>query len=309
MDGVFSFLKPPGITSHDAVGICRRILREKRIGHSGTLDPMAYGILPIFVGKATRLIEYTDGFTKTYVGELYFHHFTDTEDTTGNMVPPLPGMVLRPGVVLTDDGYTTTGDFVPPTLAELQSLCQSMVGVQQQQPSIYSAIKVNGVRAYELARQGIAVELPSREITLYAADVLAYAYPYATIRITCSSGTYIRALFRDIAVALGVPGCMSSLCRTAVGPFTMEQSIMAEELMKYGDSVLQGADYAVSHLSKIDVNDVQLKEMKQGKKLAIVPAWHHTEVNHLYRAYGPHGFIGIVKRLGKTMQVEKNIFI
>ena len=147
MDGVLPFLKPPGITSHDAVGICRRILKEKRIGHSGTLDPMAYGVLPIFLGKATRLIEYTDGFDKTYVAECKFGTFTDTEDSTGQPVLPDDDMNLTSGVTLLTDHSAINERLIPPTWNELSSVLSRFVGTQEQRPSKYSAIKINGIRA------------------------------------------------------------------------------------------------------------------------------------------------------------------
>lgn len=294
MDGILPFLKPPGITSHDAVAICRRILREKRIGHSGTLDPMAYGVLPIFLGKATRLIEYTEGFSKTYVGECRFGTFTDTEDSTGASVVPDEGMHIRHDEPIWD---------------ELEAILETFRGTQEQRPSKYSAIKINGIRAYEYARKGIPVELPSRTIMIEHIELLAYSFPYFTIRVTCSSGTYIRSLLRDICMRIGLPGTMTSLARTAVGPFAIHDSYMAEELMVHGENLLLPTDFAVSHLSKIDVNSVQLKMMVQGKELPITDSFSHTVPSHLYRAYGPDGFIGIVKRKSDSIRVEKNIFI
>lgn len=181
MDGVFPFLKPPGIPSHDAVGICRRLLKERRIGHSGTLDPLAYGVLPIFVGKATRIIEYTESMTKTYVAEGRFGFGTDTEDITGN---PLQAEVT-PSTI--------------PTWEVLAATVASFTGKQDQTPSIYSAIKINGRRAYELAREGVEFTLPARSIEISECSLLAFSYPYFTIRVTSSAGTYIRALLRDIA--------------------------------------------------------------------------------------------------------------
>jgi len=147
MDGILPFLKPPGITSHDAVAICRRILKEKRIGHSGTLDPMAYGVLPIFLGKATRLIEYTEGFDKTYVAECKFGTFTDTEDSSGQPVLPDTDMVLRDGVVLNESIQFSdlSGSMLKPTFDELVNTLNTFVGVQDQRPSKYSAIKVNSI--------------------------------------------------------------------------------------------------------------------------------------------------------------------
>jgi len=309
MDGVLSFLKPPGITSHDAVGICRRILKEKRIGHSGTLDPMAYGVLPIFFGKATRLIEYTDGFDKTYVAECKFGIFTDTEDSTGQPVLPDDEMKLAEGITLLDD-FTVVNDLlIPPTWDELSSVLSSFVGTQEQRPSKYSAIKINGIRAYEYARKGISVELPMRTIMVSNIELIAYGFPYFTIRVTCSGGTYIRSLLRDICVQLGIPGTMTSLARTAVGPFMIQSAYMAEELIEQGENLILPTDIAVSHLSKVDVDSVQLKMMVQGKELPIVESFSHTVPSEKYRAYGPNGFVGILKRTKHSLKVDKNIFI
>lgn len=311
MDGVLPFLKPPGITSHDAVAICRRILKEKRIGHSGTLDPMAYGVLPIFLGKATRLIEYTDGFDKTYVAECKFGTFTDTEDSSGQPVLPDNDMALRDGVLLNESSQSSelSDALVKPTFEDLVNTLNTFLGVQNQRPSKYSAIKVNGIRAYEYARKGISVELPLRKIHIKHIELVAYGFPYFTVRVTCSGGTYIRSLLRDICVSLGIPGTMTSLARTQVGPFDIGSAKMAEELMIHGESLLLPTDTAVSHLSKVTVNSVQLKMMVQGKQLSIDSEFSYTEPDHYYRAYGPHGFIGIMKRTNHTLKVEKNIFI
>ena len=309
MDGVLPFLKPPGITSHDAVGICRRILKEKRIGHSGTLDPMAYGVLPIFLGKATRLIEYTDGFDKIYVAECKFGTFTDTEDSTGQPVLPDDEMKLAEGITLLDDFSVVNDLLIPPTWDELSSVLSSFVGTQEQRPSKYSAIKINGIRAYEYARKGIPVELPMRTIMVSNIELIAYGFPYFTIRVTCFGGTYIRSLLRDICVQLGIPGTMTSLARTAVGPFMIQSAYMAEELIEQGENLILPTDIAVSHLSKVDVDSVQLKMMVQGKELPIVESFSHTVPSEKYRAYGPNGFVGILKRTKHSLKVDKNIFI
>lgn len=311
MDGIIPFLKPPGITSHDAVVICRRILKEKRIGHSGTLDPMAYGVLPVFLGKATRLIEYTEGFDKTYVAECKFGTFTDTEDSSGQQVLPDKDMVLRDGVLLNEyiQSSELSDAMLKPTFDELVNTLNTFIGVQNQRPSKYSAIKINGIRAYEYARKGLPVELPLRKIHIKNIELLAYGFPYFTVRVTCSGGTYIRSLLRDICVSLGIPGTMTSLVRTQVGPFDIGSAKMAEELMIHGESLLLPTDTAVSHLSKVTVNSVQLKMMVQGKQLSIDSEFSYTKPDHYYRAYGPHGFIGIMKRTNHTLKVEKNIFI
>ena len=298
MDGILPFLKPPGITSHDAVAICRRILKEKRIGHSGTLDPMAYGVLPVFLGKATRLIEYTDEFDKTYVAECKLGTFTDTEDSSGQPVLPDNDMLLRDGIVLNRAIQSTeiSTTMVKPGFEELVSILRKFAGVQDQRPSKYSAIKVNGIRAYEYAH-------------IKNIELIAYGFPFFTVRVTCSGGTYIRSLLRDICIALGIPGAMTSLARTQVGPFDIGSAKMAEELMLHGESLLLPTDTAVSHLSKVTVNSVQLRMMIEGKQLPIGKEFAFTEIGQLYRAYGPNGFIGIMKRNNHTLKVEKNIFI
>lgn len=272
---------------------------------------MAYGVLPVFLGKATRLIEYTDGFDKTYVAECKFGTFTDTEDSSGQPVLPDNDMVLRDGVLLNESSQSSelSDAIVKPTFDELVNTLNTFLGVQNQRPSKYSAIKVNGIRAYEYARKGISVELPLRKIHIKNIELVAYGFPYFTVRVTCSGGTYIRSLLRDICVSLGIPGTMTSLARTQVGPFDIGSAKMAEELMIHGESLLLPTDTAVSHLSKVTVNSVQLKMMVQGKQLSIDSEFSYTKPDHYYRAYGPHGFIGIMKRTNHTLKVEKNIFI
>lgn len=291
MDGVFSFLKPPGITSHDAVGICRRLLKERRIGHSGTLDPLAYGVLPIFVGKATRIIEYTESMTKTYVAEGRFGFGTDTEDITGN---PLQAEVT-PSTI--------------PTWEVLAATVASFTGKQDQTPSIYSAIKINGRRAYELAREGVEFTLPARSIEISECSLLAYSYPYFTIRVTSSAGTYIRALLRDIAAKIGIPATMTQLARTAVGEYTIDKAVTAEELAEKGEGAVGTTDSALMHLPMVIVSENGFTALKQGKQ------WPYTnidgfngEINQMYRAYSDTGFFGIVTGTATGLKVVKNIF-
>lgn len=291
MDGVFPFLKPPGITSHDAVGICRRLLKERRIGHSGTLDPLAYGVLPIFVGKATRIIEYTESMTKTYVAEGRFGFGTDTEDITGN---PLQAEVT-PSTI--------------PTWEVLAATVASFTGKQDQTPSIYSAIKINGRRAYELACEGVEFTLPARSIEISECSLLAYSYPYFTIRVTSSAGTYIRALLRDIAAKIGIPATMTQLARTAVGEYTIDKAVTAEELAEKGEGAVGTTDSALMHLPMVIVSENGFTALKQGKQ------WPYTnidgfngEINQMYRAYSDTGFFGIVTGTATGLKVVKNIF-
>lgn len=322
MDGVFSFLKPPGITSHDAISICRRVLREKRIGHSGTLDPLAYGVLPIFVGKATRIIEYTDSLTKTYVAECCLGYSTDTEDSTGQVIATMP-----------------KEECSIPSMEDVSAMVSQFEGPQEQKPSIYSAIKINGKKAYELARAGIAVDLPSRPIHIYECKLLAYAYPYFTVKVTCSSGTYIRSLLRDMCEKLGIPGTMTQLARTAVGSFSINESHSVEELEHHGMILLQPVDRALVHLPAIELPAQAVTALKQGQTWSASPAYNLTHGTHsnsnrniemitrennfvnasttnsvntnspdLLRAYGPDGFFGVLYNKKTHYKVAKNIF-
>ena len=299
MDGVISLIKPPGITSHDTIGICRRILKERRIGHSGTLDPLAYGVLPIFVGKAARAIEYTESIGKTYVAECKLGVETDTEDSTGN--------VLR-----------TLDMIEAPSWDALEQVVQSFQGSIEQRPSKYSAIKINGQRAYDLARAGVEFELPSRLIHIYDIELLAYAFPFFTIRVRCSAGTYVRALLRDICYRLDLCGMMTQLCRTAVGHCDIEQSVTIEELEMLGEQAVQPVDTLLTHLPAVYINDINRTRLVQGKQVPI-----HTvkpnrtfcvspdeiSVDTLVRAYDANGFMSILRRLESTLKVEKNIYI
>ena len=292
MDGVFAFLKPPGITSHDAVGICRRLLHEKRIGHSGTLDPLAYGVLPIFVGRATRLIEYTGHETKTYVAEGQFGFSTDTEDSTGHILT------------------SVTANGAEPSAQELAHVLSTFIGEQMQRPSKYSAIKINGKRAYELARAGEEFVLPERPITIYDCRLLAYKYPFFTIRVHCSSGTYIRALIRDIAKAVGIPATMTQLARTQVGTMRIADAVTAEELAESGEALLQPVDTALQHMPMVRLCERERLALLQGKQLRL-PLLAADEVvsGQLYRAYSERGFMGIAKGIDGALKAEKNIFL
>ena len=299
MDGVISLIKPPGITSHDAIGICRRILKERRIGHSGTLDPLAYGVLPIFVGKATRAIEYTESIGKTYVAECKFGVETDTEDSTGN--------ILR-----------TMDISKAPSWDVLEQAVQSFQGPIEQRPSKYSAIKINGQRAYDLARAGKEFELPTRLIHIYDIDLLAYAFPFFTIRVRCSAGTYVRALLRDICQRLGLCGMMTQLCRTAVGQCDIERSVTVEELETKGEQAIQQVDTLLTHLPAVFVNDINRTRLVQGKQIPIhtvkpngmfCVSPEEISIDTLVRAYDANGFMSILRRLDDTLKVEKNIYI
>jgi tRNA pseudouridine55 synthase len=227
--GFLNLHKPAGITSRSAVDRITRLARPAKVGHAGTLDPLATGVLVVGVGAGTRLIEYLHELPKHYTGTFLLGRSSPTEDITGEM--------------------TELVDPPHPTLAEVTAVAKSFLGCSQQQPPIYSALKVDGRRAYDLARAGRPVELAPRPVAIYRLDVARYDYPHLVLYIECSGGTYVRSIGRDLAAALGTAAVMSGLVRTAVGPFQVSESVMLESLTPdTWASHLSGLAQALPHL-------------------------------------------------------------
>ncbi len=202
--------KPAGMTSHDVVGRVRRILGERRVGHAGTLDPAAVGVLPIAVGLATRTVEYLADASKAYVAEVTFGIRTDSADGDGE-------------VVTVEDAGGVTREMVEEALRAFE-------GPQMQVPPMHSAIKVGGQRMYELARRGETIELEPRPITIHDIHLVGWEPPVAEIYVHCSKGTYIRSLARDLGDAVGTGTYMSNLVRVSTGPFTLDDALRLDEL-------------------------------------------------------------------------------
>lgn len=218
MNGLILVDKPQGITSFVAVAVIRRAAGEKHCGHTGTLDPMATGLLPVLVGRATKLSSYLLEGDKAYRAEMTFGYATDTLDGTG--------------------AVTATGGRIP-TEDEIIRVLAGFRGKLRQVPPMYSAIKKNGVALYKLARKGLAVDLPPRDVEIYRNDVVSYRDGVLTLDVECSKGTYIRTLCADIAKALDTCGCMTALRRTATTGFTLDGAIPLEEAerrLKAGDA-------------------------------------------------------------------------
>lgn len=211
MDGVLVVRKEKGYTSHDVVARLRGILHMKKIGHTGTLDPDAEGVLPVVLGKATKLVELLTEKEKTYQAVLRLGLETDTQDITGTVLRELPVTVLE---------------------REIRSAAQEFLGEQQQIPPMYSAVKVNGKKLYELAREGRTVERKPRTVCFHQIQILDISLPRVTISVTCSKGTYIRTFCHDMGRKLGCGGCMEELLRTRSGQFTLEESLTLGEIEK-----------------------------------------------------------------------------
>jgi tRNA pseudouridine55 synthase len=221
--GVLNVLKPPGMTSHDVVSFVRRALGTKRVGHTGTLDPAAAGVLPVCIGQATRLVEYLQSGTKRYIAEATFGFETDTCDAVGQVV--------------------SEGDVSAVNLEALSGVLDSFRGPITQTPPLHSAIKVGGKKLYELARAGeTEVEIPTREVLVSQLLVTRFieedVRPRAMLEVECSGGTYIRSLVRDIGRGLGCGATMTFLVRTRSGSFTLEEASTLETFAKNPSSAI-----------------------------------------------------------------------
>jgi tRNA pseudouridine55 synthase len=210
MDGIFNINKATGMTSHDVVAIIRKHLKQKRIGHAGTLDPLASGVLPICVGQATRVAEYLSESGKAYRADINFGTATDTYDAEGTI--------------------TATASTADLTLNMIEEILEQFRGPQMQYPPRYSAIKIQGQPAYKRARAGEVVVLEPRPIVIYALEIRDWISPRLTLAIECSKGTYIRSLAHDLGMQLGCFAYLEALVRTRSGPFTLSESITLEQL-------------------------------------------------------------------------------
>ena len=212
-NGILIIDKPTDWTSHDVVAKLRGILHEKRIGHAGTLDPMATGVLPVFVGRATRAVEFAAEREKEYLAGLRLGQVTDTQDVTGSTLSTAPVSVTR---------------------EDVEKILAQFRGDIRQIPPMYSAIKKEGKKLYELARRGQEVERQPRPITIYGLELLDQLSPTDyTLRVKCSKGTYVRTLCHDLGSALGCGGCMSSLRRTRAGSFTLSQAVTMQQVLDF----------------------------------------------------------------------------
>ena len=262
MNGILIIDKPEGITSHDVVAKCRRILRTKKIGHTGTLDPFATGVVVILVGKATRLAQFLDKDVKEYDATVQFGFETDTGDRTG---------VRKEG----EKGRKGEGENF--SVEEIEAVLRDFRGEIMQTPPMYSAKKVDGKKLYELARKGIEIERKPVKINIYELELseppaVAGGLNEAKIRVSCSAGTYIRVLGEDIGRKLGIGAHLAELRRIRAGKFTLETALTLEELeQKVADGELENhivsMSEAISHLKEIKLTPDEIAKIKNGIKL------------------------------------------
>ncbi|HJB08656.1 MAG TPA: tRNA pseudouridine(55) synthase TruB [Candidatus Enterocloster faecavium] len=242
--GMINVYKEPGYTSHDVVARLRGILKQKKIGHTGTLDPAAQGVLPVCLGVGTRLCELLTDRDKTYEAVLLLGQETDTQDTTGQILKE----DRKKAMALEEE--------------EIRRAAGRFIGLYQQIPPMYSALKVQGKKLYELARQGKTVEREARPVTIYQLEIQDITLPRVTLKVSCSKGTYIRTLCHDIGQALGCGGCMEQLTRTRAAGFRIEDSLKLDEIEE------------LAHEGRIEERIIPVEEaLTDYPALAVRPEW------------------------------------
>jgi tRNA pseudouridine55 synthase len=273
LGGVLVVDKPAGWTSHDVVGRVRRLAGLRQVGHAGTLDPMATGVLLLCVGRATRLLEYLTDLPKTYLAEVTLGAATDTYDAEGEVTARQPVPVL--------------------SQEQIDAALDAFRGAIMQRPPAYSALKRDGVALYKRARAGEQVEIEPRPVTVYALDLLAFDGQTVQLRVHCGAGTYVRSIAHDLGQALGCGGHLSALRRTAVGGFTVDDAATLEQLAESGAlaAALLPADAAVAHLARVDMSEAEAARLLHGQAVIGVDVQPAGPA----RAYGPdERFLGIV---------------
>lgn len=269
MDGLILINKQKGFTSHDAVNVIRKKLNTKKVGHTGTLDPNATGVLPILVGKATKISKYLMEHDKTYIATIKLGEKTDTGDSEGQVIEEksIPADLKK---------------------EDINNALQNFFGKQKQVPPMYSAIKINGKKLYEYAREGKEVKLEAREIEIYKIELLEYQNNKIKFEVECSKGTYIRTLCEDIAKKLGTVGYMEELQRTKVNNFRIEDSILLDDItLENAEKNMIKIEEVFKEKETIELDNKKLELFLNGVKLT------YNLPNSIYRIYNNEQFIGI----------------
>ncbi len=274
IDGILNINKAVGMTSHDVVAKVRRLLKQKRVGHTGTLDPLASGVLPICVGQATRVAEYLSESGKAYLAEIVFGAVTDTCDAEGTTI--------------------RTADASQLTLAQIEAALPHFLGEQMQVPPRYSAIKLKGQPAYRLARAGEEVALEPRPVTIHHLDIRAWQPPRLTLAVECSKGTYIRSLAYDLGERLGCGAYLAALIRTRSGPFTLSESITIEQLAEAIENgnlaaYLHPIDSALQQYPALYLDTATAIGARHGNAFHLASSGEMPEPGQLARVYAPDG--------------------
>jgi tRNA pseudouridine55 synthase len=292
MDGVLAINKPSGMTSHDVVQAVRRILREKRVGHTGTLDPLATGLLVLCMGKATRIARYLEAGEKEYTAVMRLGVITDTQDSEGRILE--------------------TRKYTPPVREAIIGLMGRFTGSIMQEPPVFSAIKVSGVPSYKLARQGRAKPLAPRHVTIFSIDLLEYDDPFISLSVRCSKGVYIRTLCADIGNALGMGAHLTGLVRTRSGRFRLDNAVTLESLSEAAssaavDSVLVSIDEALAEFPVAKIDEAGAGKIVHGSSISW-PEMQPAGRDALMRVHGPSGSLLAVARTVAGMLKPELVF-
>ena len=270
MDGIIIVNKPSGYTSHTIVSKIRKKFNIKKVGHTGTLDPLATGVLPILLGSGTKLSKYLINHDKEYIATIKLGVKTDTADIEGNIIEEAEIPILSE--------------------EQIKNVLKNFEGVQYQKPPMYSAIKVNGKKLYEYARNGQTIDVQARKIEIYNIELLKYEGEFIEIKVACSKGTYIRSLCEDIAKKLDTIGTMATLQRTKVGEFTLEEAIEMEDLeeIQQIQKKLITAEELFKIYASINLKEQEMQHFLNGVKIT------RNEADGLYKIYNQNGkFVGI----------------
>lgn len=298
LDGILVINKPAGPTSHDVVALIRRLAATKRVGHGGTLDPFAGGVLPIFLGHATRVVEYHLGDTKRYRATVCFGGSSSTDDLEGEITP---------------------SDGPAPGRKAVEAALAAMIGPISQRPPAYSAIKVGGRRAYAMARAGETVVLAERQVTLHELDLTAWddadpERPIAIVDVTCSAGTYVRALARDLGETVGSAAYLGALTRTASGPFELADAVPLDDVRAAAadgpdglTAMLRPIDDGLDAFPVIDLSETELAAVARGQ--FVRPAAGIPSSAAHYRLRSPDGRLAAIASADGTRLAPDKVFV
>ncbi len=288
MDGVLNINKPSGMTSHDVVQAVRRLLKEKRVGHTGTLDPIATGVLVLCIGRATRIARYLEAGEKEYQAIMRLGVTTETLDAEGRILETRP--------------------YQPPHPDQLLQVFNRWIGTIMQLPPVYSAVKVGGVPSYRLARQGKAETLKPREVTIHDIELTAYEDPFVSFTVKCSKGVYIRSLCADVGEALGPGGHLTGLVRTRSGRFTLDCAVSLGNL---ADAAASGAverllvpmDEALADFPELSVTEAESENILHGGRVPVQQRHSGEASATVFRIHDPSGrLIALGRSDGRELQ-------
>ena len=269
IDGFINLNKPAGMTSHDAVNLLRKIFSTRKVGHAGTLDPQARGVLPVAINRATKFIEYLTDCDKSYRAEIFFGLSTDSGDLDGKII-------------------ARAENFLMPTIDELRAALKNFVGEIEQVPPKFSAIKIHGRKAYELARKNFDFEMPVRRVKIFRLELIALNENSATIEIDCGKGTYVRSLAIDLGERLNLPATLKNLTRLKVGGFELKNSLTFDEIKKFGAGCLVPIENCLEHLSTFELDEKRIRAFMNG-----LPTTTSAPDEKFLRVFSGGKFLGV----------------